>query len=94
VRIHNYLDAGDVLSAADASGATAIHPGYGFFSENYRFARRVAERARPMHFIGPSWRVIRDLGDKINTKRLARAPGRGPAHGAGQGQRGRRRHGH
>jgi pyruvate carboxylase subunit A len=75
VRIHNYLDAGDILSAADASGATAIHPGYGFFSENYRFARRVAERSRPMHFIGPSWRVIRDLGDKINTKRLARSLG-------------------
>ncbi len=75
VRIHNYLDAGDILSAADASGATAIHPGYGFFSENYRFARRVEERSRPMVFIGPSWRVIRDLGDKINTKRLARRLG-------------------
>ncbi len=75
VRIHNYLDAGDILAAADAMGATAIHPGYGFFSENYRFARRVEERSRPMHFIGPSWRVIRDLGDKINTKRLARTLG-------------------
>ena len=75
VRIHNYLDAGDILSAADAKNATAIHPGYGFFSENYRFARRVVERSRPMLFIGPSWRVIRDLGDKINTKRLARSLG-------------------
>jgi len=73
VRIQNYLDAGDILSAADATSATAIHPGYGFFSENYRFARRVVERSRPMIFIGPSWRVIRDLGDKINTKRLARS---------------------
>jgi len=71
-RIQNYLDAGDILSVADDSGATAIHPGYGFFSENYRFARRVTERDRPMTFIGPSWKVIRDLGDKINTKRLAR----------------------
>ena len=70
VRIGNYLDAGDILAAADATGATAIHPGYGFFSENYRFARRVCERSRPMIFIGPSWRVIRDLGDKINTKRM------------------------
>ena len=75
VRIHNYLDAGDILAAADASGATAIHPGYGFFSENYRFARRVSERSRPMIFIGPSWHVIRDLGDKINTKRIARSLG-------------------
>lgn len=74
-RIQNYLDAGDILSVADETGATAIHPGYGFFSENYRFARRVTERDRPMTFIGPSWRVIRDLGDKINTKRLARKLG-------------------
>lgn len=74
-RIQNYLDAGDILSVADQTEATAIHPGYGFFSENYRFARRVSERDRPMIFIGPSWRVIRDLGDKINTKRLARSLG-------------------
>jgi len=74
-RIHNYLDAGDILSVADESGATAIHPGYGFFSENYRFARRVTQRDRAMTFIGPSWEVIRDLGDKINTKRLARGLG-------------------
>ena len=71
---------------ADESGATAIHPGYGFFSENYRFARRVTERDRSMAFIGPSWEVIRDLGDKINTKRLARklevptVPRIGPGH--------------
>lgn len=74
-RIQNYLDAGDIMSVADESGATAIHPGYGFFSENYRFARRVTERDRAMQFIGPSWEVIRDLGDKINTKRLARKLG-------------------
>lgn len=74
-RIQNYNDAGDILSVADKAGATAIHPGYGFFSENYRFARRVTERDRPMIFIGPSWHVIRDLGDKINTKRIARKLG-------------------
>ena len=38
-------------------------------------ARRVTERSRPLIFIGPSWRVIRELGDKINTKRLARSLG-------------------
>ncbi len=75
VRIQNYLDAGEIFSAADSAAATAIHPGYGFFSENYRFARRVVERSRPMLWIGPSWRVIRELGDKINTKRLARSLG-------------------
>jgi acetyl/propionyl-CoA carboxylase alpha subunit len=74
-RIQNYNDAGDILAVADDAGATAVHPGYGFFSENYRFARRVTERDRPMTFIGPSWWVIRDLGDKINTKRLARKLG-------------------
>jgi acetyl/propionyl-CoA carboxylase alpha subunit len=71
-KIRSYNDAGDILSVADETMCTAVHPGYGFFSENFRFARRVTERDRPMTFIGPSWWVIRDLGDKINTKRLAR----------------------
>ncbi|MGE4552049.1 MAG: biotin carboxylase N-terminal domain-containing protein [Desulfovibrionaceae bacterium] len=74
-RIHAYVDAGDLLAVADEAVATAVHPGYGFFSENFRFARRVSKRERPMAFIGPSWWVIRDLGDKINTKRLARSLG-------------------
>jgi acetyl/propionyl-CoA carboxylase alpha subunit len=74
-KIRSYNDAGDILSVADETHCTAIHPGYGFFSENFRFARRVTERDRPMTFIGPSWWVIRDLGDKINTKRLARKLG-------------------
>ncbi|MEF2146034.1 MAG: biotin carboxylase N-terminal domain-containing protein [Desulfovibrionaceae bacterium] len=72
-RINSYNDAGELFCVADEAGATAVHPGYGFFSENYRFARRVVQRERPMVFIGPSWWVIRDLGDKINTKRLARS---------------------
>ncbi|BDQ35823.1 acetyl-CoA carboxylase biotin carboxylase subunit [Pseudodesulfovibrio nedwellii] len=71
--ITSYLDANELFSVADASGATAVHPGYGFFAEDFRFARRVVRRDRPMEFIGPSWWVIRDLGDKINTKRIARS---------------------
>ncbi|WP_319542961.1 biotin carboxylase N-terminal domain-containing protein [uncultured Pseudodesulfovibrio sp.] len=71
--ITSYLDANELFSVADASGATAVHPGYGFFAEDFRFARRVVRRDRPMDFIGPSWWVIRDLGDKINTKRIARS---------------------
>lgn len=71
--ITSYLDANELFSVADASGATAVHPGYGFFAEDFRFARRVVRRDRPMIFIGPSWWVIRDLGDKINTKRIARS---------------------
>jgi len=71
--ITSYLDANEIFSVADASEATAVHPGYGFFAEDFRFARRVVRRDRPMIFIGPSWWVIRDLGDKINTKRIARS---------------------
>ena len=74
-RISSYHDANELLCIADESGATAVHPGYGFFAEDFRFARRVTERDRALVFIGPSWRVIRDLGDKINTKRLARSIG-------------------
>ncbi|MBQ8743666.1 MAG: acetyl-CoA carboxylase biotin carboxylase subunit [Mailhella sp.] len=74
-RISSYHDANELLCIADEAGATAIHPGYGFFAEDFRFARRVTEREHPLVFIGPSWRVIRDLGDKINTKRLARSIG-------------------
>ncbi|WP_446424273.1 ATP-binding protein [Mailhella sp.] len=74
-RISSYHDANELLCIADEAGATAIHPGYGFFAEDFRFARRVTERGRALVFIGPSWRVIRDLGDKINTKRLARSIG-------------------
>ncbi|MDL2306883.1 acetyl-CoA carboxylase biotin carboxylase subunit [Desulfovibrio sp. OttesenSCG-928-C06] len=74
-RISSYHDANEILSVADESGATAVHPGYGFFAEDYRFARRVMQRDRGIIFIGPSWRVIRELGDKINTKRLARSLG-------------------
>lgn len=72
-KIASYHDANEILSIADESGATAIHPGYGFFAEDFRFARRVTTRTRNLIFIGPSWRVIRELGDKINTKRLARS---------------------
>jgi pyruvate carboxylase subunit A len=72
-RINSYIDANEIFAVADDSGATAIHPGYGFFAEDYRFARRVRRRSRRLDFIGPSWRVIRELGDKINTKRLARS---------------------
>lgn len=73
--ISSYHDANEILAVADDSNATAIHPGYGFFSEDYRFARRVQERDRKLIFIGPSWEVIRELGDKINTKRIARSLG-------------------
>lgn len=71
-RIASYTDPNDLLAVADYAECTAIHPGYGFFSEDFRFARRVTTRNRPLTFIGPNCQVIRDLGDKINTKRVAK----------------------
>jgi acetyl/propionyl-CoA carboxylase alpha subunit len=70
-RITSYTDPNDILAVADVTGCTAIHPGYGFFSEDYRFARRATIRDRALTFIGPNWEVIKSLGDKINTKRVA-----------------------
>jgi acetyl/propionyl-CoA carboxylase alpha subunit len=70
-RISSYTDPNDILAVADHTNCTAIHPGYGFFSEDFRFARRVTVRNRPLTFIGPKWEVIKELGDKINTKRVA-----------------------
>ena len=72
-RVSSYHDANELMSVADQAGCTAVHPGYGFFAEDFRFARRVTTRDRKMIFIGPSWKIIRELGDKINTKRLARS---------------------
>ncbi len=74
-RVSSYHDANEIMSVADAAKCTAIHPGYGFFAEDFRFARRVTKRDRKLIFIGPSWKIIRELGDKINTKRLARSLG-------------------
>lgn len=71
-RVSSYQDANEIFAVADEAKATAIHPGYGFFAEDFRFARRVNRRSKSLIFIGPSWKVIRELGDKINTKRLAR----------------------
>ena len=74
-RITSYTEPNDILAVADYTGCTAIHPGYGFFSEDYRFARRVTIRDRALTFIGPNWEVIKSLGDKINTKRVANSLG-------------------
>lgn len=74
-RVASYHDANELMAVADEAGCTAVHPGYGFFAEDFRFARRVAKRDRKLIFIGPSWKIIRELGDKINTKRLARGLG-------------------
>ncbi len=74
-QVASYHDANEIVAVADDAECTAIHPGYGFFAEDFRFARRVTKRDRKLTFIGPSWKIIRELGDKINTKRLARSLG-------------------
>jgi acetyl/propionyl-CoA carboxylase alpha subunit len=72
-QVASYTDPNDILAVADHTECTAIHPGYGFFSEDFRFARRVTVRDRPLTFIGPNWQVIKNLGDKINTKKVAKS---------------------
>ena len=66
----SYLDAEAILSAAKISGADAVHPGYGFLSENADFAARCLEAG--LVFIGPSPDAIRKLGHKSEAKALAR----------------------
>ena len=65
----SYLVADKVIAAARQTGAEAIHPGYGFLSENEDFARRVEEEG--IVFIGPKHHSIAAMGDKIASKKLA-----------------------
>lgn len=62
--VHSYLNVERILTAADVSGADAIHPGYGFLSENAEFAERVEEAG--LTFVGPAAEHIRLMGDKIS----------------------------
>jgi len=65
----SYLDFGKILDAAAKSGADAIHPGYGFLSENADFAQAVIDAG--LIWIGPSPQAIRDLGDKVTARHIA-----------------------
>ena len=64
-----YLDGNQIIEAAKISGAQAIHPGYGFLSENASFARKV--KKEKLIWVGPSPNVISVMGDKLKAKELA-----------------------
>ncbi|MEL6546012.1 MAG: biotin carboxylase N-terminal domain-containing protein, partial [Myxococcota bacterium] len=68
-----YLDIAAVLEAANRLGADAVHPGYGFLSENAEFAEACASQG--LIFIGPSPEAIRIMGDKASAKRLVQQHG-------------------
>jgi len=69
----SYLNGERILEAARRAGAKAIHPGYGFLSENWRFAKACEEAG--LVFVGPSWRVIQQMGDKVGARREMRRAG-------------------
>jgi propionyl-CoA carboxylase alpha chain len=69
----SYLVIDNLLAACRATGAQAVHPGYGFLSENSAFAQRLQEEG--IAFIGPRVHAIQSMGDKITSKRLAREAG-------------------
>ncbi len=69
----SYLDVGKVLKAAADSGADAVHPGYGFLSENAEFAQAVLDAG--LNWIGPPPQAIRDLGDKVAARHIAQRAG-------------------
>ena len=70
---HSYLNAEKILDAARKTGSEAIHPGYGFLSENPRFSRQCEEAG--IRFIGPRPEVMEQMGDKVIARRLARRAG-------------------
>ena len=69
----SYLNIPAIMSAIELTGAEAVHPGYGFLSENFEFAKMLEENN--IKFIGPSSSLIKMMGDKIEAKRVAKQYG-------------------
>ena len=70
---NSYLNIPAIMSAVDLTGAQAIHPGYGFLSENFKFAEIVKKHG--VKFIGPESEIIKKMGDKIEAKKIAKQNG-------------------
>ena len=69
----SYLNGNEIINAAKQTGAEAIHPGYGFLSENAKFARAVQKKG--LIWVGPNSRVITSMGDKLKAKDIAEKVG-------------------
>ncbi|MGA2917076.1 acetyl-CoA carboxylase biotin carboxylase subunit [Methanoregula sp.] len=69
----SYLNMERILDIAKKSGAEAIHPGYGFLAENYRFAKLCLDEG--VTFVGPRWKTIKAMGSKIGSKQMMREAG-------------------
>jgi len=70
---NSYLNIPAIMSAIELTGSEAVHPGYGFLSENVSFAKILEENK--IKFIGPSSKLIKMMGDKIEAKRIAKEYG-------------------
>ena len=87
----SYLSIDKIVAACKETGADAVHPGYGFLSENEAFARRIEEEG--IVFIGPKHAAIAAMGDKIQSKKLAAKAGVSTIPGPQRGDRERRSRG-
>ena len=67
---NSYLNIPAIISAIELTNAEAVHPGYGFLSENVSFAKILEENN--IKFIGPSSKLIKMMGDKIEAKKIAK----------------------
>ena len=69
----SYLNSGKILQIAKNANCEAIHPGYGFLSENHNFAQECTKLK--IKFIGPNAKIMQQMSDKVRARKLARSAG-------------------